>query len=60
VSAVEWLVWLASVWAVLLAFAAIDAPTLLGRAADHLRQQNTPHWARHGHVPPTDSTTTEV
>jgi len=56
VSATEWLLWLASVWAVFLAFAAVDVPALLGRAANQLRQQHTPHWARHGHTPPPDDT----
>jgi hypothetical protein len=56
VNATEWLVWGAIVWALFLAFVAVDIPTLLGRAAGHLRQQHTPHWARHGHVPPPDDT----
>jgi hypothetical protein len=54
VSATEWLVWGAIVWALFLAFVAVDIPTLLGRASAHLRQQHTPHWARVGHVPPSD------
>jgi hypothetical protein len=52
VSAVEWLVWGSTVWAVFFAFAVVDLPALLGRAAGHLRQQHIPHWARHGHAPP--------
>lgn len=58
--ATEWLVWGATVWAVLLAFAVVDLPCLLGRAAGHLRQQHIPHWARLGHVPPADTTTPEA
>jgi hypothetical protein len=54
VSAVEWLVWGSTVWAVFFAFAVVDLPALLGRAAGHLRQQHIPHWARHGHAPPPD------
>ncbi|MFI8294476.1 hypothetical protein ACIGCZ_00865 [Streptomyces nigra] len=51
---IEVLLWAASVWAVFLAFAMVDVPTQLGRVATHLRQQQLPHWARHGHVPPDD------
>ncbi|MFG2307628.1 hypothetical protein ACGFS9_02895 [Streptomyces sp. NPDC048566] len=47
-----WLLWLSSVWAAWLMFVFVDAPTLLGRAANLLRQQHIPHWARHGHAPP--------
>lgn len=53
-SFLEGLLWAAIVWALFLAFAAIDVPTLVGRAANHLRQQHIPHWARHGHAPPAD------
>ncbi|MFE6482429.1 hypothetical protein ACFVGN_05740 [Streptomyces sp. NPDC057757] len=53
-SAVENLLWLAVAWAVFFAFAAVDLPALLGRAANHFRRQRPPHWARHGHVPPAD------
>ncbi|MGW2908797.1 hypothetical protein ACWC91_41505 [Streptomyces sp. NPDC001204] len=53
-SVTGWLVWLGSVWAVFFAFAASDVPDLLGRAANLLRQQYLPHWARHGHAPPPD------
>lgn len=51
-SAVEWLLAIASGWAVFLAFAMVDVPGLVFRAAGHLRQQHLPHWARHGHAPP--------
>jgi hypothetical protein len=54
-SVVEVLLWAATVWAVFLAFAIVDVPTLVGRAADHMRQQHLPHWARNGHVPPDDA-----
>lgn len=50
----EGLVWAATVWAVYLAFVIVDVPTLVWRAAGHLRQHHLPHWARHGHAPPTD------
>lgn len=53
-SVTEGLLWAATVWTIFFAFAAIDVPTLVGRAANHLRQQHMPHWARHGHVPPDD------
>lgn len=42
-SAVEWLLWAATVWAVFLAYAAVDAPTLCGRAAHRLADR-----IRHG------------
>ncbi|NUP16591.1 MAG: hypothetical protein HOZ81_10880 [Streptomyces sp.] len=51
----EWLLWLASVWAVFFLFALFDVPILLERAANRLRRQHLPHWARHGHAPPTDA-----
>lgn len=51
---VEWLLWAATVWAAWLAFCFTNAPILLGRAANRLRQQRLPHWARHGHAPPGD------
>lgn len=51
-SVTEALLWVATVWAVFLAFVIVDVPDLLGRAAGHLRQQHLPHWARHGHAPP--------
>lgn len=47
-SAVEGLLWAAMVWAIWLAFVAIDVPTLLGRAAGLLRHAHVPHWVRHG------------
>lgn len=53
-SGVAWLLWIASVWAAFLVFVATDMPTLLSRAANHLRQQHLPHWARHGHAQPDD------
>jgi hypothetical protein len=53
VTAIEWLLWVLTVWAVFLLFALFDAPILLERAANRLRRQHLPHWARHGHVPPT-------
>lgn len=53
-SFLEGLVWAATAWAVFLAFVFVDLPDLLGRAANHLRQHHTPHWARHGHAPPAD------
>lgn len=53
-SIVEGLLWAATVWSVFFLFCLFDVPTLLGRAANQLRQQHTPHWARHGHVPPAD------
>lgn len=56
-SATEWLLWLASVWTLFLAFVVIDVPALTARAADRLRRQHIPHWARHGHKPPPDDTT---
>lgn len=56
-TAVAWLLWLASLWALFLAFVVIDVPTLTARAADRMRQQQLPHWARHGHTPPPDGTT---
>lgn len=36
-SAVEWLLWFAICWAVFLAYAAVDAPSLLSRLADRIR-----------------------
>ncbi|MFS8200515.1 hypothetical protein ACLVWQ_17735 (plasmid) [Streptomyces sp. CWNU-52B] len=51
---IEWLLWAATVWAAWLAFVVTDVPALVARAADRLRQQHTPHWARHGHTPPDD------
>jgi hypothetical protein len=54
VSALEWLLWLTAVWAVFFLFALFDVPTLVGRAAHHMRQQQLPHRARHGHVQPDD------
>jgi hypothetical protein len=54
VSVTEWLLWIACVWAVFMAYAASNLPDLLGRAAGHLRHQHLPHWARHGHAPPDD------
>lgn len=53
-SVTEVLLWAATVWAVFLAFAIVDVPTLVGRAANHMRRQHRPHWARLGHVPPDD------
>ncbi|WP_158101517.1 hypothetical protein [Streptomyces bobili] len=35
-TAVEWLLWIATAWAVFLAYCAIDAPTLCARAAHRL------------------------
>lgn len=52
---IEWLLTGASVWAVFLAFVAVDVPGLVFRAAGHLRQQHLPHWARHGHAPPPEN-----
>jgi len=57
VTAIERLLWLASAWSVFFLFLLFDVPTLLERTADQLRQQHTPHWARHGHAPPPDDTT---
>lgn len=54
-SVTEALLWVATVWAVFLAFVIVDVPDLLGRAVGHLRQQHLPHWARHGHVPPAEA-----
>jgi hypothetical protein len=48
VTCTEGLLWAASVWAVWLAYAAIDVPTLLGRAVRLLRQAHVPHWVQHG------------
>ncbi|MFR0351828.1 hypothetical protein [Streptomyces sediminimaris] len=53
-SVTTWLLWVACVWAVFMAYAASNLPDLLARAATHLRQQHLPHWARHGHPPPDD------
>jgi hypothetical protein len=44
VSVTEWLLWIATVWAVFLAFAIVDVPTLFGRAASHV---HLPHWVQH-------------
>jgi hypothetical protein len=54
VTAVEWLLWLASVWSTFLVYVLIDGPDLCARLAHHMRQQHLPHWARHGHLPPAD------
>ena len=48
----EWLLWIACAWAVFMTYCASDLPDLLARAANRLRQQHLPHWARHGHAPP--------
>ncbi len=53
-NAIEWLLWLASAWSAFLVYVLVDGPDLVTRAANHLRQQQLPHWARHGHVPPDD------
>ncbi|MFJ2259515.1 hypothetical protein ACIOKD_14435 [Streptomyces sp. NPDC087844] len=53
-SVTEWLLWMACCWAVFLGYAASNLPILLGRMTAHLRQQHLPHWARHGHTPPSD------
>jgi len=59
VTALDWLLWGASVWAAFFLFVLLDVPILLGRAVNRLRQQHTPHWARYGHAPPLDDTTPE-
>jgi hypothetical protein len=56
VTGTEWLLWVGSLWSAWLAFVATDVPGLCARAANLLRQQHLPHWARHGHTPPADDT----
>ncbi|MFE4697245.1 hypothetical protein ACFRIC_09145 [Streptomyces sp. NPDC056738] len=41
-SATEWLVQIGAAWAVFLAFAYIDLPTILDRTVSQLRQQLAP------------------
>lgn len=44
-TALEWLLWAATVWSVFLAYAAVDIPALCARAghllADHIRHGGT-------------------
>lgn len=53
-TAIEALLWLASVWSTFLAYVLVDGPDLCARAARHMRQKHLPHWARLGHIPPAD------
>lgn len=48
-SALAWLLWVLAVWAVFYLFLLFDAPILLDRAANRLRQ-HLPHWPRHWHA----------
>jgi hypothetical protein len=54
VTGLDLLLWVSSIWSAWLLFIYVDAPIFLSWAANRLRRQHLPHWARHGHTPPDD------
>jgi hypothetical protein len=50
VSALAWITWVLTAWAVFFLFMLFDLPVLLDRPANWLRHQHLPHWPRRAHA----------